>query len=43
MDQKKIKDQNKKIRVIDYSKINEGEKKIKNKFGIDKIKIVYFD
>ena len=43
MDQKKIKDQNKKIRVVDYSKINEGEKKLKNKFGIDKIKIVYFD
>ncbi len=43
VDQKKIKDQNKKIRVIDYSKINENEKKIKNKLGIDKIKIVYFD
>ena len=43
MDQKKINDQNKKIRVVDYSKINEGEKKLKNKFGIDKIKIVYFD
>ena len=43
MDQKKIGNQNKKIRVVDYSKINEGEKKLKNKFGIDKIKIVYFD
>jgi len=43
VEQKKIKDQNKKIRVIDYSKINEDEKKIKNKLGIDKIKIVYFD
>ena len=43
MDQKKINEQNKKIRVVDYSKINEGEKKLKNKFGIDKIKIVYFD
>ena len=43
MDQTKIKDQNKKIRVIDYSKINESEKKLKNKVGIDKIKIVYFD
>ena len=42
-DQKKIEDQNKKIRVIDYSKINENEKKLKNKMGIDKIKIVYFD
>ena len=43
MDQKKIKDPNKKIKIIDYSKINESEKKFKNKVGIDKIKIVYFD
>ena len=43
IDQKKIDDQNKKIRVIDYSKINENKKKLKNKMGIDKIKIVYFD
>ena len=43
VEQKKIKDQNKKIRVIDYGKINKNEKKIKNKLGIDKIKIVYFD
>ena len=43
IDQKKIDDQNKKIRIIDYSKINENEKKLKNKMGIDKIKIVYFD
>ena len=43
IDQKKDEDQNKKIRVIDYSKINENEKKLKNKMGIDKIKIVYFD
>lgn len=43
IDKKKIEDQNKKIRVIDYSKINENEKKLKNKMGIDKIKIVYFD
>ena len=43
IDQTKIKDQNKKIRVIDYNKINESEKRLKNKFGIDKIKIVYFD
>ena len=43
MDQKKINEQNKKIRVVDYSKISEGEKKLKNKFGIDKIKVVYFD
>ena len=41
IDQKKITDQ--KIKIIDYNEINEGEKKLKNKFGIDKIKIVYFD
>ena len=43
MDQTKIIDQNKKIRVIDYNKINESEKKLKNKLGIEKIKVVYFD
>ncbi len=43
INQKKIEDQNKKIRVIDYNKINGNEKKLKNKMGIDKIKIVYFD
>jgi len=43
IDNKKIEDQNKKIRIIDYSKVNENEKKLKNKMGIDKIKIVYFD
>ena len=43
IDQTKIKGQNKKIRVIDYNKINENEKRLKNKFGIDKIKIFYFD
>ena len=36
-------DKKKKIRVIDYNKINGNEKKLKNKMGIDKIKIVYFD
>ena len=41
--EKKIKDQNKKIKVIDYEKIKENEKKLKNKIGVDKIKIVYFD
>ena len=41
--EKKIKDQNKKIKVIDYGKIKENEKKLKNKIGVDKIKIVYFD
>ncbi len=43
IDQNKIKDQNKKIKVIDYGKIDESEKRLKNKLGIDKIKIVYFD
>ena len=41
--EKKNKDQNKKIKVIDYGKIKENEKKLKNKIGVDKIKIVYFD
>ena len=40
---KKNKDHNKKIKVIDYGKIKENEKKLKNKIGVDKIKIVYFD
>ena len=43
LDQEKNNELNEKIRVIDYSKINENEKKLKNKFGIDKIKVVYFD
>ena len=43
IDQKKIDNQNKKVRIIDYSKIKGNEKKLKNKMGIDKIKIVYFD
>tara|TARA_B100000614_G_scaffold39254_1_gene32033 strand:- start:1010 stop:1516 length:507 start_codon:yes stop_codon:yes gene_type:complete len=41
--EKKTKDQNKKIKVIDYGKIKENEKKLKNKIGVEKIKIVYFD
>ena len=40
---KKNKDHNKKIKVIDYGKIKENEKKLKNKIEVDKIKIVYFD
>ena len=39
----KIKEQNKKIKVIDYSKLKNVGKKLKNKIGIEKIKIVYFD
>ena len=34
---------NKKIKVIDFSKLKEREKILKNKVGIEKIKIVYFD
>ena len=33
----------KKIKIVDYSKLNEKEKNLKNKVGIEKIKIVYFD
>ncbi len=42
-EEKTIKDKNKKVKVIDYGKLKEDEKKIKNKLGIEKIKIVYFD
>ena len=34
---------NKKIKIIDYNKLKEKEKILKNKIGIEKIKIVYFD
>jgi len=34
---------NKKIRIVDFNKLKEKEKNIKNKLGIEKIKIVYFD
>tara|TARA_B100001123_G_scaffold186147_1_gene212943 strand:- start:131 stop:670 length:540 start_codon:yes stop_codon:yes gene_type:complete len=34
---------NKKIKVIDFNKLKEREKIFKNKVGIEKIKIVYFD
>ena len=33
----------KKVKVIDFDKLQESENKIKNKLGIEKIKIVYFD
>ncbi len=35
--------QKKRIKIIDYSKLKESEKKIKNKLEIEKIKVVYFD
>ena len=34
---------NKKIKIIDFNKSNEREKNFKNKIGIEKIKVVYFD
>ncbi len=34
---------NKKIKIIDFNKLKEKEKILKNKVGIEKIKIVYFD
>ena len=42
-EEKTTEDKNKKVKVIDYGKLKEGEKKIKNKLGIEKRKIVYFD
>ena len=34
---------NKKIKIIDFNKLKKREKIIKNKVGIEKIKIIYFD
>ena len=34
---------NKKIRIIDFNKLKEKEKNLKNQLGVEKIKIVYFD
>jgi len=34
---------NPKVKIIDYSKLKDSEKKLKNKLQIEKIKIVYFD
>ena len=38
-----VKIANKKIKIIDFNKLNEREKNFKNKAGIEKIKVVYFD
>ena len=38
-----VKIDNKKIKIIDFNKLSEREKNFKNKTGIKKIKIVYFD
>jgi len=37
------KKRSKKIKIIDFNKLKEREKNLKNKVGIEKIKIVYFD
>ena len=38
-----VKIDSKKIKIIDFNKLNERKKNFKNKAGIEKIKIVYFD
>ena len=38
-----IKIDNKKIKIIDFDKLSKREKNFKNKVGIEKIKVVYFD
>jgi len=38
-----ISNKNSNVKIIDYSKLNEDKKKLKNKLQIEKIKIVYFD
>ena len=38
-----VKIDNKKIKIIDFDKLSEREKNLKNKVGIEKIKVVYFD
>ena len=37
------KDKSRKVKIIDYGKLKESKNKLKNKMGIEKIKIVYFD
>ena len=41
--EKIVNQQNKNVKIVDYGKLNDSEKKLKNKLGIEKIKIVYFD
>lgn len=38
-----ISNKNSYVKIIDYSKLNDDKKKLKNKLQIEKIKIVYFD
>ena len=41
--EKLINNQNIKIKVVDFTKLKDNEKRLKNKMGIEKIKVVYFD
>ena len=34
---------NKKIKIVDFNKLDKREKNLKNNIGIEKIKVVYFD
>ena len=38
-----IKNESKKVKIIDYGKLKKNENNLKNKIGVEKIKIVYFD
>ena len=38
-----ISNKNSNVKIIDYSKLKDDKKKLKNKLQIEKIKIVYFD
>jgi|TARA_B110000438_G_scaffold89565_1_gene89077 hypothetical protein len=42
-EEKIINNQNKKVKIIDFNELKDNEKKLKNKLGIEKIKVVYFD
>ena len=42
-EEKLIKNQNIKIKVVDFAKLKDNKKSLKNKMGIEKIKVVYFD
>ena len=42
-EEKIINDKIKKVKIIDYKKLKDNEKKLKNKVGIEKIKVIYFD
>ena len=42
-DQKILKDIKQNVKIIDYGKLKNKEKLIKNKAGIEKIKVVFFD